>query len=143
MSLPDSRSHYYRKARIETASQRQLILMAYDRILTDIEAAMKSIEIEEVEAANNKLIHAQRIVNVLLEAVDQKHPQVDLLVNFYIFLKRKLLQANMEKDPAILQGLLPAIAEIRNAWEMGFKNQSSHTPRSTTDTKQQTLSVEL
>ena len=144
MSLPQTR--YYQRARIETASQKQLILMAYDRIVADMEEAKEAFDAKRLEDANWALQHAQQIVNVLREALDAQHPQVEMLVSFYLFLKKKLIQANVEADPAILQELLPVVVQVRESWKAGFKHRGAQKPTVPKDVKpdeRQPLSVEL
>lgn len=143
MKLAEGR--YYQRARVETASQKQLILMAYDGLLEDIETAREAIQAGEYAVSNDTLIHAQKIVMVLLEAVTPKEPGTEMLISFYLFLKRKLLQANVEKDPAILESLMLIVRKIRQAWEVGFTNQKARGTKTTEQEakNQKRLSVQL
>lgn len=150
MPVSLSQTNHYQRARIETASQKQLILMAYDRILLDMEEARAAFETSRLEDANHALQHAQQVVGVLREALDTRQPQVEMLLNFYLFLKRRLIQANVQASPEILAQLLPAVKEIRDAWETGFATQAAN--RSNTSvaaarrsqvTERRPLSIEL
>ena len=43
------------------------------------------------------------------------------MFNVYLFINDRLLQANIKKDEAIMDEVIPLIEEVRNIWNEAYK----------------------
>lgn len=103
---------------ITTADPGSLIVMLYDRLALDLaraEAALR--EPDGLEAAHNNLLHAQDVVLALRASLRPELWQgADQLVSLYEWLSRRLVEANMKKDPAIVAECLSVVSPLQAAW---------------------------
>lgn len=101
-----------------TTSQKQLIVMAYDGILRFLNRAVESMARQEIEAAHNDLVRARAVVEELAGTLnmDQGGIIARNLWNLYIFFMQKITEANLTKDPAHVDAILPIIRDLRDGW---------------------------
>ncbi|MCK6488249.1 MAG: flagellar export chaperone FliS [Planctomycetes bacterium] len=109
----------YRRAEINTLSQRDLLVRLYqgaERFLTHARNAMAKGEIETAHGAcqKTKAIFTELVATLDLEKGGDVARQ---LKELYLFLILRTVEANLRKDPAIIDQLLPIIATLRGAWE--------------------------
>lgn len=111
--------HAYTQTQVTTATnQKQLIVMAYDGILQFLNRAKESMARKEVEATHIALTKARALVEELASTLnmDAGGEIARNLWNLYLFFMQKITEANLTKDPSHIDGIVPAIAELRDAW---------------------------
>lgn len=109
----------YHSVRIETASQQDLVLMAYDGIIRCLQKAQSALELQprDIEAATQQLVKIQQIIEVLLDGLDFDAGKVaQILGSFYEFLRKSVIQANITKDPAQISKALSLIQQVKGFW---------------------------
>lgn len=101
-----------------TTSQKQLIVMAYDGILRFLNRAVESMAHREIEAAEKDLVRARAVVEELAGTLNMDEGGIIArnLWNLYIFFMQKITEANLTKDPAHVEGILPSLKELRDGW---------------------------
>jgi flagellar protein FliS len=101
-----------------TTNQQQLIVMAYDGILRFLSQAKEHIERQEIEAKYNMLFKARAVVEELASTLNPESGGeiARNLWNLYVFFMQKIGEANLTNDPAHIDGILPAVKELRDAW---------------------------
>jgi flagellar protein FliS len=119
MSLAFNASNAYRKADVHTCSQKELILRLYqglDRYLRTAQAAMRNRQIEAAHAQSEKAkdIITELLYTLNLEAGGDLALQ---LRDLYVFLIAQVVEANLRKEPLIIDGILPVIATLRDGWQ--------------------------
>ena len=97
----------YERTNVETADQRQLILMLYDGAIRFMSKGAARIEANDIEAAHNYLVRSREIVSELLATLKpEKAGEVGTnLQRLYVYVFNRLVHAN---HPA--RGLGPAQA---------------------------------
>lgn len=106
----------YKKQAITTMTPMEIVVKLYDEAEKQINIAIVSIEGKNYETANKCLQKSQDIVNALRSVLDMKIPISTQLDQLYDFFNRQLITANVKKDTEILKGLLPMLAELRDAF---------------------------
>ena len=108
----------YRRQRIETASPMQLVRMLYDAMLQSTREAKEALEARNYEKANDRLLHAQRIVEELDQAVDEeKGGEIAFnLRRLYDFLLQRLTYVNITKSLAALEDTEVVMEEMHAMW---------------------------
>ncbi|MEW6490916.1 MAG: flagellar export chaperone FliS [Thermodesulfobacteriota bacterium] len=101
-----------------TTSQKQLIVMAYDGILRFLNRAVESMTRQEIEAAEKDLVRARAVVEELAGTLNMDAGGIIArnLWNLYIFFMQKITEANLTKDPAHVEGILPSLKDLRDGW---------------------------
>jgi flagellar secretion chaperone FliS len=111
----------YAEQAATTASPAQLVLMLYDGAIARTETAHAALlsEVVDVGAAHTALTKAQAIVEQLRISLDHEAGGrlADNLAGLYTYCLEGLLQANMTKDAASLDGVLSILTDLRDAWD--------------------------
>jgi flagellar protein FliS len=98
-------------------SQERLLVMLYQRLLRDFDDAVEAMERRDYERSHFALLHAQKIVAELDDALDS-----DLwkgaagLSQLYGYLLDLLVAANLRKDPRLVKECIALVAPVSEAW---------------------------
>ena len=107
----------YRESSVLTASPGQLVVMLYDganRFLVQSAAAMRT---GDAEASHNRLRRAEAILEELHNTLDMSQGEVaERLASIYVFCRRLLNEARMERNPAKIDQVAGLLSELREAW---------------------------
>ncbi|QTL96925.1 flagellar export chaperone FliS [Iocasia frigidifontis] len=109
----------YKNAQYETASPEQLLLMLYNGAIKFAGQARTALEEKNIEVANNKLKKTQDVINELMVSLDldQGGEIASNLYSLYEYMNRRLIQANIRKDPKIVDEVVGLLSEIKESWE--------------------------
>lgn len=113
----------YKNAQYETASPEQLLLMLYDGAIKFAQQSKKALEEKNLEDANNRLKKTQDIINELIVTLDMEQggEVAQNLYNIYDYMNRRLIQANIRKDPEIIDEVINLLRDIKDSWEEVIK----------------------
>ena len=120
MPLPNAYAAY-NKNKVLTASPAELTLMLYEGAIKFCNIAIMAIENKDVEKAHVKIIKAEKIIEEFLRTLDEKYPVYKDFENVYNYLMRRLQEANMQKDAAILEEVLTHLRGMRDTWKEVMK----------------------
>ncbi len=116
MALPNAYAQY-KNSKVLTASPAELTLMLYEGAIKFCNIAITAIEQKEVEKAHVNIRKAQKIIEHLRVTLDMKYPVAKDFDNMYQYIDRRLLEANISKDPEILKEVLTHLHAIRDTWK--------------------------
>ena len=116
MALPNAYAQY-KNSKVLTASPAELTLMLYEGAIKFCNIAITAIEQKEVEKAHITIRKAQKIIEHLRVTLDMKYPVAKDFDNMYQYIDRRLLEANISKDPEILKEVLTHLHAIRDTWK--------------------------
>ena len=117
----------YRSNHVETADPKQLIIMLYDGALRFLDKALGTIEdYKQYDEANRNILRAQDIITELMVSLDMDRGGeiANNLMSLYSFMKKELLEANVNKEKKGVQQVIKMLTELKEAWE-----QMEATPR--------------
>ncbi len=108
----------YRKSAVSGASPLQLVIMLYDGALRFMEAGRHAMLKREVYQQNDNLTKAQRIISELLSTLDlqQGGEVAKNLFSIYTYVYDKLVEANLEDKPEIVEECTTILSELRESW---------------------------
>lgn len=122
MSEQNFATDRYRETQMETASTVDLVKMAYDGIVENLDKASEALEAspKAVDVFNGHLLKAQQIVSALDDGLDESHQGelVDALIQFYDFLRSELIAVNLDKSSDRLPEIISIVKEVRNYWQV-------------------------
>jgi flagellar protein FliS len=128
MTLPEKNPfNEYKKTQIATANQGKLIVMLYDGAIKFLNIAIENMNPKTYDIANNNIIKAQDIITELLLSLNmQEGGEISQnLFNIYMYFKKTLLEANIQKNAEIIKGVLKLLKELRDAWDKISANEST------------------
>ena len=100
-----------------TASPAELTLMLYDGAIRFCNIAETAIEVKDIQKAHNNIVKVQRIIDYLRQTLDMKYPVAQDFENIYVYLSRRLVEANMKKDKEILEEVNEHLHSVRDNWK--------------------------
>lgn len=107
----------YGARKVETASPAELTLMLYEGAIKFCNIALGAIEKKDYEKANINIQKARNIIVELQSTLDHKYKVAEDFDIIYDYIFRKLVDANMKKDPELLEEALNQIRDMRDAWK--------------------------
>jgi flagellar secretion chaperone FliS len=107
----------YQQNSVNTASPGELTLMLYNGCLKFIKQAKKAIHDRNVEEKNTSLIKAQNIIHEFMVTLNMDVKVSSELMVMYDYLNRRLVEANVKSDPAILEEVEGFVTELRDTWK--------------------------
>lgn len=107
----------YKQNSITTASPAKLTLMLYDGAVKFCNIALEGIEEKDIQKAHNNIMKVEDIIMELRLALDRKYPVWEDFERVYDYIYRRLVEANMKKDPEILKEALKHIKTMRDTWK--------------------------
>ena len=107
----------YGARKVETATPAELTLMLYEGTIKFCNIAMGAIEKKDYEKANINIQKARKIIVELQTTLDHKYPVAEDFDRISDYIFHKLVQANIKKDPEILEEALVELRDLRDAWK--------------------------
>ncbi len=116
----------YRRNQIETADQATLLLMLYSGALKNLKASRKAMEENNIEEVNHQLGKAQDILCELMGSLNPDVPEISgNLFQLYEYMHYQLVQANIKKDPALVEEVENMINTLLEAWQAAINSEKA------------------
>ena len=106
----------YKKQSVTTLTPGDVVVKLYMEAERQLNRASYYIPLKNYEETNKALIKAQDVINALRSCLDMKIPVSKNLDSLYEYFNREIVEANVKKDKAKVDALLPMIAELREAF---------------------------
>ncbi len=116
MALPNAYAQY-NNSKILTASPADLTLMLYEGAIKFCNIAITAVEQKDIQKAHDNIVKTQKIIEHFRVTLDMKYPVAQDFERVYVYLEQRLVQANMKKDPEILQEVLEHLHTMRDTWK--------------------------
>ncbi len=97
--------------------------MLYEGAIKFCNIAIVGIENKDIEKAHTNIIKTEKIIEEFLRSLDEKYPVYKEFENVYVYLMRRLREANAYKDKEILEEVLTHLRSMRDTWK-DVMNQS-------------------
>ena len=108
----------YKNTEVSTADQKKLIILLYDGAIRFMKIAIDNMSPKKYDIVNTNIIKTQDIITELMMALDMNlgGEVASNLFNIYAYIKKRLLEANVEKNSKILLECTKHLTELREAW---------------------------
>lgn len=107
----------YQQNNVYTSSQGKLLLLLYDGAIKFVRISKFAIGEKNYYVANKNLIKAQNILNELMCTLNMDYDISKNLYKLYDYMKRRLIEANIKKDTAIIDEILNMLIGFRDTWQ--------------------------
>lgn len=113
---------------VYTASPGELTLMLYNGCLKFIHLAKKAIADKNIEAKNTNIIKAENIIMELMVTLKDEYEVSKTMKPLYDYLYRRLVEANVNNDIAILEEVEGFVTQFRDTWKqvIQLNKQNQH-----------------
>ncbi len=114
----------YRDTGVKTASQGKLVVMLYDGMIRQLDAAIKcfgeteDIGPSEIENLNTHIVKTQEILTELMVSLnmDDGGEIANNLMSLYVYFNQELLNANISHDKQKILNIRNMINQLRDSW---------------------------
>jgi flagellar biosynthetic protein FliS len=120
-------SDQYRQVQVETSTTLDLVVMAYSGILSNLNDALEAIQADSpsYDIFNDKVSNAQQIVDALDDGLDDSQGELpDLLSSLYYFIRKKLIESNMQKSPDGVKEVISIVEQVLSFWQESANNEA-------------------
>jgi flagellar protein FliS len=109
----------YQQAAIGTQSRGRLIVLLYDGAIKFMKLAIKEMEAGNRAAKGQYIDRAQDIINELNAVLDMEAGGeiAQNLRRLYVFINRRLWQANARNDPQMVREVVTLMEELNQSWK--------------------------
>ena len=116
MALPGAYAQY-NNSKVLTASPAELTLMLYDGAIKFCNMAIDAVEHGDIPKAHTNIVKVENIIDYLRKTLDMKYPVAKHFERMYVYLDRRLVEANVRKDKETLEEINGHLREIRDTWK--------------------------
>ncbi len=112
-----AQSQAYKESAVLTASPEQLVVMLYDGAARFLRQAQAALQEQAWTLAGEKIGRGEAIVDELLATLNMEAGELsDRLQAIYVFCKRCLIEARLERDPDKVGHVVRLLGDLREAW---------------------------
>lgn len=119
MALPGAYAQFnqYNNNKIMTASPAELTLMLYEGAIKFCNIAIVAVEHKEIQKAHTYIVKTERIIDYFRQTLDMSYPVAEDFEKVYLYLARRLTEANVKKDKEILEEVSTHLHSMRDTWK--------------------------
>ncbi len=117
---PNPYQQYLQNA-VLTADPGRLTLMLYTGAVKFIRQASDCLAARDIPGAHRANLRAQDIIVYLLETVNREMEVGKNLSALYDYMYRRLVEANVKKDAAVLDEVAGLLEDLAGTWEQALK----------------------
>jgi flagellar protein FliS len=109
----------YQQTAIGTQSKGRLIVMLYDGAIKFMKLAVREMEAGNYAAKGEYINRAQDIINELSAVLDVEAGGeiAHNLRRLYLFMNRRLSEANAKRDPQMIAEVIHLMEELNQSWK--------------------------
>jgi flagellar protein FliS len=111
----------YKNQDIETSNPRELVSKLYSAAIVSIKRSVIAIREKQIESANNDIIKAEKIISALDGSLDMDYDVSSQLHELYLYMLKRLAEANTKKNTEILNEISGLLTELRDTWDEAKK----------------------
>ncbi len=116
----------YRKVKQETTTPQEAVLLAYGGIIAFLEEAKEAMLEKDYARCGECIFRARRLLSELTIGLnDDVSELADNFRALYNYCYRRTIDANLQKDPNILDEVLSLLRPLQEAWIEGLRNLST------------------
>ena len=98
------------------ASPGELTLLLYEGAIKFCNMAALGIEHRDIQKAHANIVKTENIIHYLRETLDMKYPVAKHFEDIYVYLEKRLVDANVTKDKEILEEICTHLRSLRKTW---------------------------
>lgn len=108
-----------------TATPAELTLMLYEGAIKFSNIAIMAMEKKDPAKAHENIVKVEKIIQNFRDTLDRRYPVSQDFENVYVYLLRRCHEANIAKDPVIMEEVLVHLRSMRDTWKEVMKKASA------------------
>ena len=116
MALPNAYAQY-NNSKVLTASPAELTLMLYEGAIKFCNIAEAAVDQKDIPKAHQNILKVQHIIEYLRQTLDMRYAVAEDFERIYVYLERRLVEANTKKDKEILKEINAHLHSVRDNWK--------------------------
>jgi flagellar protein FliS len=112
----------YKNQDIDTSSPYELVGKLYGAGAANLRKAAVYVRENRLDLASDRIIKTQQILTALNDTLDMQYDISQNLRQLYVYMYKRLVEANIHKDTAILDEVAGTLTEFRDTWDQAVKN---------------------
>ncbi|QCR31528.1 flagellar export chaperone FliS [Lysinibacillus sp. SGAir0095] len=121
MAAPNSALNAYKQNSVTTASPGELTLMLYNGCLKFLTKAKHAIDDKNIQEKNTNIQKSQAIIAELMSTLNMDIEISKQMLPLYQYMNRRLIEANIKNDTAIIDEVIGLTTEFRDTWKQVIK----------------------
>ena len=114
---PQEQMAQYNRSKILTASPAELTLMLYEGAIKFANKAIVCIDKKDVPGAHDAILRVERIIEEFRSTLNRDYAVSEDFDRVYVYLLKRLQEANIRKDAEILEEVLTHLRSMRDTWK--------------------------
>ncbi|MCL1866556.1 MAG: flagellar export chaperone FliS [Oscillospiraceae bacterium] len=107
----------YKRQSVSTMTNIEIVVKGYDECERQLNRAVSFIKSKEYVEAHNSLDKAAELITAFQTCLDMSVGEVSENLNsLYSYFFKQIIKADMKKDVAIIEELLPLISDLKDAF---------------------------
>ncbi len=111
----------YQSTSVAASKPEELTMMLYKGLVRFIRQGKKAMEEKNIEKTNENLVRAQSILAEFQATLDMNYEISNNLMLLYDYMCRRLVEANLKKDLAIVDEVLTMANQLQDTWNEVMK----------------------
>ncbi|MER1984471.1 MAG: flagellar export chaperone FliS [Solibacillus sp.] len=111
----------YKQNSVTTASPGELTLMLYNGALKFLLKAKQAINEKNIAEKNDNIQRVQAIIAELMSTLNMDYDISKQMLPLYEYMNRRLMEANIKSDIAIIEEVEGLVTEFRDTWKEVLK----------------------
>lgn len=107
----------YQTNQVTTATPAELTLMLYNGAIKFLKQTKVYIQEKKYDKAHEYFVRVQDILNELIATLNRDYPISEQFLRMYEYMLRRLVEANVRKDVAIVDEVEDFFAQFRDTWK--------------------------
>lgn len=124
--MPMNPYQKYQQQSVMTMTKGEMLTRLYDETIKQLSAAVLFIGERDYAGTNRALQKSQQILRYLKATLDFKYKISADLNALYDFFIDQTVQANIKKQTAPLEDIIPMVQDLRDAFAQADRNTRSH-----------------
>ncbi len=125
MAMMNNPYAQYNNSKILTASPAELTLMLYEGAIKFGNIAVQAMKDKDIQKAHYNVIRTQKIIDEFRATLNFKYPIAEEFDKIYRYLLKRILEANVTKDPEIMEEVVTHLRSMRDNWKEVMKKVKS------------------
>lgn len=106
----------YRKQDLETSNNQELVGKLFSEASMSLRRAIQAIAVKRYDTANENIKKSQVIIITLNKSLDMDYEISFQLRKLYTYMLKRMVEANVNKDSAILEEISEMLSGLRDTW---------------------------
>jgi flagellar protein FliS len=106
----------YQEQAVNTMSRGELVVKLFDEALKQATYASMLLKNKDYVNSDKCIDKCKDIFTYLTSVLDRQYEISNNLYEIYYFIRQELIKANIKRDPAFVEEVIPLISEMRDTW---------------------------